>query len=209
MKTVIFAISVQLFSACLHAETELVMHEGVVIEARKDNVLIKVTAGKKFERTYEWDRCKLESDMVARQGRWYGSMGIYDPAFSFGFSFRGCSGISRTVVNEGQMHFDDVQFAQKWIEHYSRSFKTAWTNDGIFVAWGLSPGRRQLNVDVWMLCINGKRPKYLIGGRDSPVKIVPNAKGESLYECAQVGMDVINQTRSQFEADWEKYPISG
>ena len=204
MRTIIFTIVAALQSTCAYAGTELVMREGVTIEARKDNTSVKVTSGKGFDRTYEWDRCKLKSDMGARKQRWYGSMGIYDPAPFFGFSFGGCSGIARTVVQEGQIHFDDMQFAQKWIERHPKSYRTAWTNDGLLVSWNIVPGRTQLSVDVWMICINGKRPKQIVGATDSAIRVLPTSIGQSLHECAQVGKDVMDQTRAQLEEDWKK-----
>jgi hypothetical protein len=204
MRTVIFVVVAVLLPTCTYAGTELVMREGVTIEARKDNTSVKVTADKGFDRTYEWDRCKLKSDMGARKQRWYGSMGIYDPAPSFGFTFGGCSGISRTVVQEGQIHFDDMQFAQKWIERRPKSYKTVWTNDGLLVSWNIVPGRQQLDVDVWLMCVNGKRPKRLVGANDSAVTVSPISTENGIHECAQVGQDVIAQTRAQLEEDWKK-----
>lgn len=204
MRFAIFTVASTLLSTCAHAATELVMREGVTIEARKDNTSVKVTSGKRFDRTYEWDRCRLKSDMGARKQRWYGSMGIYDPAPSFGFSFGGCSGISRTVVQEGQIHFDDMQLALKWIERRPKSYKTVWTNDGLLVSWNIVPGRQQLNVDVWLTCINGKRPRQLAGAIDSAISISPTAAGNGIHECAQVGQDVINQTRAQLEENWKE-----
>lgn len=180
------------------------MHEDVTIEAHADNSSVKIISSKGFDRIYEWDDCKLKSNMGARRQRWYGSMGIYDPAPSFGFSFGGCSGISRTVVQEGQIHFDDFQFAYKWIQRHPKSDKTVWTNDGLLVSWNIVPGRMQLNVDVWLICIDGKRPKQLDGATDSAVKVYINQAGQSIHECALVGKDIIDQTRAQLEAEWKK-----
>jgi hypothetical protein len=180
------------------------MREGATIEARKENTSVIVTSGKGLDRTYEWDACQLKSDMVPRKQRWYGSMGIYDAAPSFGLPTRGCSGVFRTVVEEGQIHFNDLQFAQKWIERRPKSYNTVWTNDGLLISWNIVPGRRQLSVDVWLMCINGKRPKLLVGANDSAVTVSPTSTGKSIHECAQVGQDVINQTRSQFEEEWKK-----
>jgi hypothetical protein len=204
MRTISIAIVAVLLSTCANAGTELVMREGVTIEARKDNASVRITSGKGFDRTYEWDRCKLKSDMGARKQRWYGNMGIYDPAPSFGVSFGGCSGISRTVVQEGQIHFDDMLFAQKWLERRPKSYKTVWTNDGLLVSWNIAPGRQQLNVDVWLMCINGKRPKQLVGALDSAISVLPNSTEKSIHECAPVDKDVIDQTRAQLEEDWKK-----
>lgn len=204
MRTVVFVVVATLLTTCAYAGTEIVMREGMTIEARKENTSVTVIAGKGFDRTYAWNGCKLKSSMGARKQRWFGSMGIYDPAPSFGLSIGGCSGISRTVVGEGQIHFDDMQFVLKWIERRPKSHKTVWTNDGLLVSWNIIPGRQQLNVDIWLMCVNGKRPKQLVGANDSAVTISPTSTGISIHECAQVGQDVIDQTRAQLEDDWRK-----
>jgi hypothetical protein len=54
------------------------------------------------------------------------------------------------------------------------------------------------------MCINGKRPKQLAGANDSTVTVSPTSTGNSIHECAQVGQDVIDQTRSQLEEDWKR-----
>ena len=181
------------------------MHEGVTIRAKKDGASITVRSGKELDRTYEWDSCILKSHMGARKQRWFGSMGIYDPAPSFGFSFapRGCEGISRTVVQEGQIHFDDLRFAYEWIRRQPSGYKTVWTNDGLLVSWTTVPGRTQLNVDVWLMCINGGRPTQLNGATDSAITVTASPRDKGIYDCAVIEKDVINQTRNQLEAEWK------
>lgn len=193
------------------AATELVMHEGTSIEASKDGSAIKVTAGKGFDRIYESDGCRLTSNMSARRTRWFGNLGIYDPASSSGsslFSPSGCNGITRTVVEEGQVHFDDLQFAYEWIRRrqlgIGKAGKTVWTSDGLLVSWNTVPGRVQLNVYVLLMCINGRHPNSLEGATDSAIKVAANSSGRPIHECAVVDKDVIDQTRKQMEEDWKK-----
>lgn len=204
MKTLVAILSFVVLPAAFGA-TELAMHEGVTIKAQKDGASITVRSGKGFDRTYEWDSCTLKSNMGARTQRWFGSMGIYDPAPSFGFSFapRSCAGISRTVVQEGQIHFDDRRFAYEWIRRQPSSYKTVWTNDGLLVSWTTVPGRTQLNVDVWLMCINGRRPTQLDGATDSAITVTTNPSGKGIYDCAAVGKDVVDQTRTQLDAEWK------
>lgn len=207
-KLLSFLLFLSIFlSNCLYGSTELVMYEGVTIEASKGSSSVKVIAGKGLDRTYKWSDCELESDMIARKKRWYGSLGIYDPAPSFFpfLSLGSCQGINRTVVEEGQIHFDNLQFAHKWIERQLlRNIETVWTNDGLFVSWHIVPGRAQLNVDLYLICINGKRPIHLDGAIDSSIIVSQNKSGQSIQECVPVGQDVIDQTRTQLEEDWKK-----
>jgi hypothetical protein len=107
------------------------------------------------------------------------------------------------VVGEGQIHFDDLRFAHEWIRRRPSSYKTVWTNDGLLVSWDMVPGREQLNVDVWLMCINGKRPTKLDGATDSAVSAAANKQSQSVHECAVVAQDVIDQTRTQLEEEWK------
>jgi hypothetical protein len=196
-----------------HAATELVMHEGVSIEASRDGSAIKVSAGSGLDREYEFNGCKLKSNMGARSGRWFGSLGIYDPATKFWPSFflsKECEGVSRTVVEEGQIHFDDIQFANEWIRRQQKEAgstgKVVWTNNGLLISWNTALDRSQLNVDVWLMCINGQHPKNLEGATDSAVKVSANLSGKVFHDCAIVGKDVVDQTRRQLQEEWKKYP---
>lgn len=197
------------------AATELVMQEGSSIVASVDGTTIKIAAGHGFDRSYEFDGCRLKSSMNARAGRWYGSLGIYDPAAQFFPSFFGqkeCKGISRTVVEEGQMHFDDMQFANDWIRRQQKTVgktgKVAWTSEGLLVAWSVVPSRRQLNVDVWLMCFGGRHAQKVLGGTDSTVRVLASRSGQALHDCATVGQDVVDETRRQLEEEWRKYPVS-
>lgn len=195
-------------SACA---TELVLREGTSLMAKTSSGNISIVAGNGLDRTYKWDNCSLKADMGARRSRWYGSLGIYDPAPSYGILssifpwWFSCSGISRTVVEEGQIHFADRRAAEHWIKNYSKIQTTVWSNDGLLVQWGLVPGREQLNVDVWQICISGQRPIELLGAKNEAFEIVPKDNSISgRYECAAVDDDVILETQKVWQQWWSE-----
>lgn len=202
--------SVLFVTTCAKAQagTELVLHDGTRLEATAPNGAIAINAGKGLERSYEWDGCSLAANMVQRSHRWYGSLGIYDPAAQgiLGRLFdKTCKGISRTVVQEGQIHFADIESAQEWIQRRPKVWTTVWTNDGLLVSWGTSPARVQINVDLWLVCINGQRPAQLVGATDKAIKLIH--KGDSrqaVHECAQVNSQVIAETQKVLREDWKK-----
>lgn len=140
----------------VNSPTELVMKVGTSIEAGRKESIIKIIAVGRLDWVYGWRACKLSSSLRERYKRWYGSLGAYDPGFSFGFWSSGCEGISRTVVSEGQIHFDDEKLAAEWIRRRPNFYTTAWSKNGLLVSWALSPSRSQLSVDVWLMCLNGK-----------------------------------------------------
>jgi len=188
--------------------SEIVLQEGARLVASTSNGKISVIAGNKFERRYEWNGCGLDAHMFPRQERWLGSLGMSDAAARmFNSPWAGCDGISRPVVEEGQIHFADERSAEVWIARRKLidSFHTVWTNDGIFIQWGLSPQRNQLNVELEQLCIRGKRPLKLIGATDSSVSFThPRGSEFARRDCVNVPSSVITETQKALSDDWRK-----
>jgi hypothetical protein len=166
---------------------------------------VVVIAGDGIKRRYEWDHCGLDADMSARKERWLGVLGIYDPAGRLFLNpFAGCHGISRTVVEEGQIHFADEGDANAWISQYRRSFASVvWTNDGLLVAWDIVPKRAQLNVDVYQLCIRGHRPLHLMGASDDAVQVSHRSGPDAArLACVQIADSVLVETKKAWSDLW-------
>jgi hypothetical protein len=187
--------------------TELVMDEGTRIEAAAPGGRLSIVAGAGNQRRYEWDGCGLDAHPCARTKRWYGSLGIYDPAPGFAYLFSSCNGISRPVVGEGQIHFADQVGAEAWLDRYARVFPetTVWTNDGLVIRWGLSRQRSQLNADVWQICIAGERTSSLAGAKDQAVTVIAApAQSTARSECVQVSAAVMAETREVWAKHWRQ-----
>lgn len=196
------------YSAPVEPSIELALHEGARLEARTNTASITVIAGDKLKRRYEWDGCGLNADMSARKDRWFGSLGMYDPAGrSFIDPSAGCKGISRPVVEEGQIHFSDENLANAWITRYKKisPLSTVWTNDGLLIQWGITPQRHQINVDLWQICINGKRPVRLAGSLDQAIKAShQNGPEAARRQCAKVTDKVIIETQKIWSDHWRQ-----
>jgi hypothetical protein len=155
---VISIISVAIVYAKSKSDTlkiELVMSEGETIKATTQMGEITIVAGKGLKRTY----------------RWYGSLGAYYPAPSYLHWFA-CNGISRCVVDEGIQHFNNEKALYKWILDI-KWLEFVYTSDGLLVCWQKSPQREQLNVEVWQLLVNDKKPSKLKGANDSKIQRIP------------------------------------
>lgn len=191
---------------------ELVLRDDVSLEVDTPNLgKISVHAGRGLERTYKWDGCSLSSSMFARRSRWYGSLGAYDPAGRFGPAdalrdkLRACKGISRTLVEEGQLHFDDEQTAEAWIKRYSTISPTVWTSDGILAQWRIVPSRNQFSFGLWLICIQGHPPKNLTGATDEAIKVFDKeGQTNALHTCTKVGTDVITETQKVWHEHWKQ-----
>lgn len=202
--------SIEVQAATLPAP-ELVLRDYARLELDTPVGKVLVHAGKGLERTYEWDGCSLSSSVFARRSRWYGSLGAYDPAGRFGpidalrDKFRACKGISRTVVEEGQIHFDDEQAAEAWIKRYSTISTTVWTNDGLLAQWRIVPSRDQFSFDLWRICVRGLPPKKLGGAKDDAIKVFhKDGPSGALHECARVGAEVVAETQKVWQEHWKQ-----
>lgn len=78
---------------------------------------------------------------------------------------------------EGQQHFDTVAEAMSWIEEQQWQ-PLVWTNSGLVVGWGKTPARKQLNVDVWQVYVDGKKPTTLPGADDTAI-VVENSQANN------------------------------
>jgi hypothetical protein len=187
---------------------ELVMRAGTRIEAQTQAGTIAVIAGEKFARRFEWNGCSLDSAMSARPSRWYGSLGIYDLASRlFVVPGAGCSGISRPVVQEGQLHFASTELVNAWIARYKRMSPagTVWTNDGLLIQWELRPERYQLNVSVWQLCVGGNKPVQLLGATDQAISVSRRSTHEDPgYGCSSVSEEVAAETQRTWTQFWQE-----
>jgi hypothetical protein len=131
---------------------ETVMSEGEKISITNEYGTMTITAGKWLKRCYTWDgetRCVI---MEPRYPRWYGSMGLYYPGP--GEHWRSNHGITRGVLQEGQMHFDTQEEAEAWLG-LGYNHDCIYTSDGLIVCYSKIPERKQINVNVWQIYIDG------------------------------------------------------
>jgi hypothetical protein len=150
------------------AKNEVVMSPGMAITATTDVGTITVTAGKGLKRSYTWDGATRSVEMVPRDERWYGSLGLYFPGP--GEHWENHKGITRGVVEEGQQHFKTADEALKWLAG-RKYMPYVYRDDGLVVGWSKTPARKQLNVEVWQILINGKKPTKLAGSQGDKIKV--------------------------------------
>jgi hypothetical protein len=148
---------------------EMVMSPGMSITATTPEGTIAITAGKDFNRTYQWDGAARSIRLWPRWERWHGSLGAYYPGP--GEHWRNNHGITRGVLEEGQQHFGTVSEALQWIElPYHKS--CVYRDDGLMVWWARTLGRKQLNVEIWQIYINGTKPALLPGSQNDRIVLI-------------------------------------
>jgi uncharacterized protein len=152
----------------LPAGCEVVMSPGMKITATTPAGAIAITAVDELTRSYTWEGATRAIEMCPRTDRWYGSLGIFNPGA--GEHWRDHHGITRCVTEEGQQHFKTVEDALKWIKRREwMSF--VYGADGLMVGWNKNLPRKQLDVEVWQILIDGKKPKELPGSQDDRIVV--------------------------------------
>ncbi len=109
--------------------------------------------------------------MQPREERWYGSKGVYFPGT--GEHWFPHKGISRAVVQEGQLNFSSTEDAMIWLSKTPGFVRRIYRNDGLCVWYSLFPARNQLSCDVFQIYINGTKPSNLPGAEDSKIAVSP------------------------------------
>jgi hypothetical protein len=147
---------------------ETVMSPGMKIQATTSAGEIVVTAVDELTRSYRWEGATRSVEMLPRAERWYGSLGLYYPGP--GEHWKEHKGITRGVTEEGQQHFKSVDEAVEWIR--SRTWMPyVYRDDGLVVGWDKTLPRRQLNVEVWQILVNGKKPLHLPGSQNEKIVV--------------------------------------
>ncbi|HEY1122418.1 MAG TPA: hypothetical protein VGE67_12490 [Haloferula sp.] len=174
MKALVVALSCTCLSACMELvsvvpdisrapteKLELVMAEGDRITATTSAGTVEIVAGKGLERTYTWEGASRHAKLWPRTERWDGSMGAYFPGP--GQHWKSHHGVTRGVLEEGQQHFKRESEALAWLRRQSGYYATVYSKQGLVVTFDKSPDRRQINVEVAQIFIDGKVPGSLPG----------------------------------------------
>src|ERR1041384_5238981 len=107
----------------------------------------------------------LDAQLWPRWERWNGSLGAYYPGV--GEHWRGNHGITRGVLEEGQQHFHSIEDVLKWLHLQQMQYANCvYSDDGLVVCWERVLVRKQLNVNVWQIYIEGNKPTKLEGSNN-------------------------------------------
>lgn len=152
------------------SSNEIVMREGTLIDAEIPSGKISIRAGQGFIRSYTWDGSTRSVSLWPRPQRWYGSFGIYFPGP--GEHWKSNRGITRGVLDEGLLWFKTNKDAVDWLMNVQPLKNCVYSSTGLVVAWEKVPARKQINVDVWQLMIDGSKPTQLPGSHDDQVSLI-------------------------------------
>lgn len=160
----------------LEPYSEVVLHPGMMIEGTNPNGTVLITAGDGTLRSYKGDGWEQSVRLMSRSTRWYGSLGLYDPAGS-------ASPFGRLIAEEGRLYFTSADEAMRWLYVGSYYSKPVFTNNGLVFAYSIARPHESWQgqvrtVKIWQIYINCRRPSHLPGADDRAVKIVGGSEPE-------------------------------
>lgn len=148
--------------------TENVLSEGMVITASTPSGKISIEGQKGCSRRFSGENWSCTSALIPRDTRWYGSLGLYDPAPSN--SMHG-----RLLVDEGRQFFSSESEVLRYLQQNSGYFgRLTYNNSGLVVAYKIIPipgGSPTRSLEVWQVYINGHKPSSLRGAMDANITI--------------------------------------
>ena len=160
----------------LPASTEFVLKDGMTITATNRNGTVTISAGPGTERTFSGDGWTKRRNLIPRDTRWYGSLGLYDPGES-------SSPYGRLLADEGRLFFKSESEALRYLYPGSDDMKPVFNNRGLVVGYhveNIPGGEPARSVEIWQIYINGQRPKSMRGADDAAISI----KGGTIPETA-------------------------
>jgi hypothetical protein len=172
MKAALTFVLVIVFTGCAHnhdllPSTEYVLTKGMKIVANTPNGRVEIVAGNGTERIFSGDGWSKRRWLIPRTTRWYGSLGLYDPAASY-------SPCGRLLADEGRLFFESESEALRYLYKGSGSSRPIFNSRGLVIGFYVVPfpgGEPTRNVTVWQIYIKGKRPQSLRGAEDDAISV--------------------------------------
>lgn len=145
------------------------MSPGDSITAVTRSGTITIRADDSLKRTYSWEGASRSARLWPRKARWYGGLGAYYPGP--GSHWASVNGVTRGVLEEGQMHFATLYEALKWLNMpWHKTAGAVYNDSGLFVLFLKSPGREQISVDVFQVYIGGRKPNGIPGSQNGAIR---------------------------------------
>ena len=138
------------------------------ITARTPSGELNIEGRAGFTRAFSGPGWSKVSTLTPRRKRWYGSLGLYDPAGSTKQS-------GRVIVDEGRQFFASESEALRYLQSLRGYFgELTFSSQGLVVAYKVIPvkdGAPIRSIAVWQCYIQGRRPASLRGADDSKLLV--------------------------------------
>jgi len=205
MSMKIFIVSIIIFIGLLLAYnrnsllpfTENVLTDGMKITAHTPIETLTIEGTKGTKRVFRGKGWSTVANLTPRPTRWYGSLGLYDPADSYVQD-------ERLLVNEGRQFFSNENEVLRYICHFKKLADSAYdkahngtvvyNNSGLIIVYRITSLKRGgfvRYIDIWQVYINGKKPTSLKGADDHTIEI----SGDTIPDTAKPHTAEIGEPR--------------
>ncbi|MGA9535415.1 MAG: hypothetical protein WBR24_05860 [Desulfobacterales bacterium] len=182
-RKIIFIILLVIFTGCVSISRtknqtiakEAVLKAGMTLCATSGDEKMCIFAEDDFKRIISWDGVSRSITLVPRNKRWHGLLGLVSPDPPDN-NLPYHEGITRAIVQEAQIELPNIEPFYKSVNSPFEQAKTVYRDDGLGVKWyesvmpDLSSGG-VLDLMVFQILINGKKPEHLIGSRDDKITL--------------------------------------
>lgn len=131
---------------------ENVLSNGELLSVKSNWGDIEIAYISEYKRKYTWDGHSVVVDLIPRNKRWYGSLGLYHPQVRPPHK-----GVIHMVVEEGQQHFENIDDALTWLEMFGE--KPIFNDNGLVINTSLrgnESNKKFVSISLWQIYVGGK-----------------------------------------------------
>lgn len=148
--------------------TESVLSEGMKIVAHTPSGTIVIEGKQGFARSYSGQDWSKTSMLIPRKTRWYGSLGLYDPADSNSLG-------DRLLIDEGDQFFQSESEALRYIQYLSAYYgPMTYNNSGLVIGYkviDIPQEKSTRSLTIWQFYVKNTKPKSLRGANDRNIEV--------------------------------------
>lgn len=145
-----------------------VLQSGQSLIATNRNGSVKISYVSSIKRKYEWNGKTRIVKLIPMQPITPGVTGLYEPADFWGVN----PFLIRLVAVEATHDFESMDQIYGFLRQSSLIMDWVYTSDGLVFGFGRCPARQQINIYVWQLLLNGKKPSALKGANPKAIQLI-------------------------------------
>lgn len=142
-----------------------VLRPGESVAAKTRFGAVTVSYVSPVARRYAWDGRSRTVRLRVRSEPFRGLTGLYDPAEQWAFDPR-----TRLVLQESVRDFESYDQLYAALREGSAVMDWVYTADGLVVGFGRTADRHQVNIDVFQVLVQGRKPQRLDGARPGAMR---------------------------------------
>lgn len=144
-----------------------VLQPGQSIVATNKNGSVKISYVSPTKRKYEWDGHSRVVNLTVRPEPFQGREGMYDPADVWLICFQ-----VRLLLEEYTINFKNEKEMYQYLYQGGGIMDWVYSSDGLVVGFGRSPSRQAIDIDLFQILLNGKRPTNLRGASQTAIRLI-------------------------------------